>query len=124
MWYVEFDPTKKLMTLRLTATVTAQAVRSLMRAHGQALASTGGSEFGVLADLRGLAPLDRESANLFSEIKRSAVALPGFRARAVLVDSATIHLQQKRTSIDMETTQFEVVTNDETEAVEHIRSAM
>jgi len=124
MWYVEFDPTKKLLTLRLTATVTAPAVRLIMRAHSQALASTGGTQFGVLADLRGLAPLDRDSANLFSEIKRSAGALPGFRARSVLVDSATIALQQKRSSIDMETTQFEVVTDDEAEAVQHIRDAV
>lgn len=124
MWYVEFDPTKKLLTLRLTATVTAQSVRLLMRAHTQALSSTGGGEFGVLADLRGLAPLDRESANLFSEIKRSAGALPGFRARAVLVDSATIALQQKRSSIDMETTEFEIVTDDESEAVQHIHDAL
>ena len=124
MWYVEFDPTKKLLTLRLGAMVTAQGVRQLMRAHAQALAATGGSEFGVLADLRGLAPLDREAANLFSEIKRSAVALPGFRGRAVLVDSATIALQQKRTSMDMDASQFELVTTDEGEALQHLRNAM
>jgi hypothetical protein len=124
VWYVEFDPTKKLLTLRLSASVTAQALRPMMRAHAQALAATGGSDFGVLADLRGLAPLDRESANLFSEVKRSAVALPGFRARAVLVDSATIALQQKRSSIDTDTTQFELVTNDEAEAFQHLRAAM
>jgi hypothetical protein len=42
----------------------------------------------------------------------------------VLVDSATIALQQKRSSIDTDTTQFELVTNDEAEAFQHLRAAM
>jgi hypothetical protein len=93
-----------------------------MRAHAQALAATGGSTFGVLADLRGLAALDRETANLFTDVKRAGAAMPGFRRRAVLVDSATVALQQKRTSVESETGHLEIITTDETEAVAYLKA--
>src|SRR5688572_18383580 len=100
MWCIEYDPETRVLAMRLTRQVTATHLRAIMRANAQALAATGGDEFRVLVDLRGLAPLDRESAELFSDIKRSAQALPGFVERVVLCDSATVAMQQRRTSIE------------------------
>ena len=82
MWCIEYDPESGVLALRLTRQVTITHMRALLRAHGAALAATGGDQFRVLADLRGLAPLDSESAAMFSEIKRSAQALPGFDCAA------------------------------------------
>lgn len=124
MWFVEFDPTTQVLTLRLRAQVTSANLRQVMRAHAQALAATGGLRFGVLADLRGLAPLDRESANLFTDIKRAGAAMPTFQRRSVLVDSPTIALQQKRTSVESDTAQQEIITSDETEALSYLKSAL
>jgi len=123
MWFVEFDPTTHVVTLRLRAQVTSANLRQVMRAHAQALAATGGLTFGVLADLRGLAPLDRESANLFTDIKRAGAAMPTFQRRAVLVDSPTIALQQKRTSVESDTELEQIITSDENEALAYLKSA-
>lgn len=116
MWFVEFDPATQILTLRLRAQVSAGHMRQIVRAHAQALASTGGLTFGVLADLRGLAPLDREAANLFTDVKRAGSAMPTFQRRAVLVDSPTIALQQKRTSMESDDVAQEIITSDEAEA--------
>lgn len=116
MWYVEYDPGARVLTVRLTQQVTAANMRQIMRVHVQALSSTSGEPFRVLADLRGLAPLDREAATLFAEVKRAAAALPGYRGRAVLVDSATVALQQRRTSVEHQSDATELITPDEQEA--------
>lgn len=124
MWFVEFDPATQILTLRLRAQVSAGHMRQIMRAHAQALASTGGLTFGVLADLRGLAPLDREAANLFTDVKRAGSAMPTFQRRAVLVDSPTIALQQKRTSMESDDVAQEIITSDEAEAMTFLGSTL
>ena len=116
MWCIEYDPESGVLALRLTRQVTITHMRALLRAHGAALAATGGDQFRVLADLRGLAPLDSESAAMFSEIKRSAQALPGFVERVVLCDSATVAMQQRRTSIEDGTAAIEMITFDDGDA--------
>ena len=123
MWFVEFDPASQVLTLRLKAQVSSANLRQIMQAHAHALAATGGLGFGVLADLRGLSPLDREAANLFTDIKRAGAAMPTFKRRAVLVDSPTIALQQKRTSMESDTTAQEIITSDEQEALTFVRAA-
>ncbi len=124
MWFVEFDPATQILTLRLRAQVSAGHMRQIMRAHAQALASTGGLTFGVLADLRGLAPLGREAANLFTDVKRAGSAMPTFQRRAVLVDSPTIALQQKRTSMESDDFAREIITSDEAEAMTFLGSTL
>jgi hypothetical protein len=117
MWSIEFDPSTHLMTLRLLHQLTAGQMRALARAHGQALAATGGESFRVLADLRGLTPLDSEAATIFGEVRRSAASLPGFRLRAVLTDSPTVAMQQRRTVMDEGGPRDrELITLDEGEA--------
>jgi hypothetical protein len=116
MWCIEYDPETRVLALRLTRQVTPAHLRAIMRASAQALAATGGDEFRVLADLRGLAPLDRESAELFSDVKRAAQALPGFVERVVLCDSATVAMQQRRTSLEDGTAEVELITFDDGDA--------
>ncbi|MFO0681948.1 MAG: hypothetical protein U0234_07855 [Sandaracinus sp.] len=116
MWCIEYDPASHLLAIRVTRQAPAGEMRALMRAHVQALAATGGASFRVLTDLRGLMPLDAESAQLFSDIKRAAQSLPGFTSRVVLCDSATVAMQQRRTSLQDQTAEQELITFDETEA--------
>jgi hypothetical protein len=116
MWCIEYDPDIRVLTLRLTRQVTTVNLRAIMRANAQALAATHGDEFRVLVDLRGLAPLDRESAELFSDVKRAAQALPGFKERVVLCDSATVAMQQRRTSLEDGTAEIELITFDDGDA--------
>ncbi|UJR81251.1 Hypothetical protein I5071_33070 [Sandaracinus amylolyticus] len=117
MWSIEFDPSTRLMTLRLVHQVTAPQMRALSRAHASALAATGGEPFKVLGDLRGLTPLDIESASLFTELRRAAASLPGFVRRAVLTDSPTVAMQQRRSVYEEGgSRERELITLDEGEA--------
>jgi hypothetical protein len=117
MWSIEFDPATHLLTLRLVHQVTAPQMRALARAHAQALAATGSEPFYVLADLRGLTAFDVDAAGIFGEVRRTAASAPGFRLRAVLADSATVAMQQKRTVMEEGgSAKKELVTMDEGEA--------
>lgn len=117
MWSVEFDPANRLLTLRLVYNVSATQMEALARAHAQALLATAGDPFRVLADLRGLAPLDSEAATVFADLRRSANGFPGFRGRVVVTDSATVAMQQRRTLGDESGhARPELITMDEGEA--------
>lgn len=113
MWKVTFEPDRRLVHLRLTDHVPAAQMRELARAHAQALSATAGQRFRVLADLRGLFPLDADAVTLFTEIKRIAADSRGFAGCAVLADSPTIAMQQHRTR--RTTGSGEVITLDERE---------
>lgn len=121
MWCIEYDPATHLLAIRVTRQASAGNIRALMRSHALALAATGGASFRVLADLRGLAPLDSDSAQLFSDVKRAGQAMPGFMTRVVLCDSATVAMQQRRTSLQDDTAEQELITFDEDEARRHLK---
>ena len=117
MWSIEFDPTTRLMTLRLVYQVTSPQMRALARAHASALVATGGEPFKVLGDLRGLTPLDTEAATILSDLRRAAASMPGFRRRAVVTDSPTVAMQQRRSVYEEGGGRGrELVTLDEAEA--------
>ena len=120
MWRIDFDPKTKVVSIRLTDYVGLVQVRDLARAHAEALEHTGGEEFRVYADLRGLFPLDAESVAIFGDMKRVAASLPGFRGNVVLVDSPTIAMQQRRTTVESQPSGAralpELITTDEAEA--------
>lgn len=121
MWRIEYDPKVRVLSIRLTDYVGLIQVRDLATAHAEALECTGGDDFRVFADLRGLFPLDAESVAIFGDMKKVAASLPNYRGYAILVDSPTIAMQQRRTSVgDLSTTTQkrppELVTQDEQEA--------
>lgn len=121
MWCIEFDPKTRALTIRVAQLVSAASLRILQRKHVEALAATAGEPFKVLLDMRGVAPIGPDSATVLSEVKRAESTLQGFRGRAVLCDSATVAMQQRRTSLTDGTGEREVVTLDELEAQAYIR---
>lgn len=121
MWRIEYDPAQRLLTMRLTREVRESDMRALARAHAQALEATGGEPFFVFADLRGLFPLDAEAAAIFADMKRVARALEGYRGRAVLVDSATVAMQQRNATLEDGGDDSELITLDEEEARRFVR---
>lgn len=121
MWRIEYDPARRVLTLRLAHDVRAPQMRSLARAHARALEASGGQPFRVLADLRGMRPLDPEAAAIFRDIKRVAASLPSYRGRVVLVDSATVAMQQRNTVREDGEDRRELVTLDPDEARRFLR---
>lgn len=123
MWRVEYDPIERVMTLLLAKEVRGVEMRGLARAHAQALEATGGQSFRVLADLRGMHPLDAEASAIFSDMKRVAASLPTYRGRAVLVDSPTIAMQQRNATLADGGDPLELITVDAEQARRFARSS-
>lgn len=121
MWRIEYDPGQRLLTIRLTQEVREVEMRALARSHAQALEATGGQPFRVLVDLRGLHPLDLDAAAIFGDMKRVAGKLDGYKGRAVLVDSATIAMQQRNTTLEDGGDPTELITLESEEAIKHVR---
>ncbi len=121
MWRVEYDPRERLLTLRLTREVRLFDMRTVARAHAQALESSGGQRFRVLADLRGLHPLDPDSAAVFQDMKRVAAQVAGYAGRVILTDSATIAMQQRNSTLEDGGDSSELITLDLEEARRFIR---
>ena len=122
MWRIEHDANEHLLTLQLKEHVGIIEMRGLARAHARALEATGGDSFHVLLDLRGLYPLDVDAAELLTDMKRVAASLPGYRSRAVLVDSPTIAMQQRNTTLEDGGDDSELITLDAAAATRFVSS--
>lgn len=122
MWRVEYDPGARVLTLLLSREVREAEMRDLARAHAQALEATGGQSFWVFVDLRGMRPLDDEAAAIFSDMKRVAAQLPGYRGRAVLVDGPTVAMQQRNATLADGGDPAELITIDAERARRFVRS--
>jgi hypothetical protein len=121
MWRIEYDPTQQILTLRLSREMREVDMRALARSHALALEATGGQAFRVFADLRGLHPLDADAAAIFMDMKRIAARLSGYLGRAVLVDSATVAMQQHNARVETGDESPELITLDPEEATKFIR---
>lgn len=99
MWRIEVDPDEERLSLRLTDHVSASQMRELANAHVEALEHTGSAPFKVFLDLRGLFPLEADAVAILGAMKRMAAEVPGFRGLAILADSPTVAMQQRRTRV-------------------------
>lgn len=117
MWRLTYEPNTRALTLRLRDHVGAVQARELADAQADAIAAAADTPFKVLLDLRWTQPLDNEAVGTLLALKLAAAQHPGFRGLVVLVDSATIAMQQKRTSIAEQVPgAIELVTLDPDEA--------
>ena len=114
MWKVEHEPTEALLLVCLRGSPSQAELVELAQAHDHGISATGGATFRVLLDLRGLRPLVAELVGHLERIKRTAASVPGCARIAVLVDSATVAMQQNRTRVAGP--ERELVTLDEAEA--------
>jgi hypothetical protein len=121
MWRVEYDPGQRVLTMRLSHEIREIEMRAAASAHAQALEASGGQSFAVLVDLRGLHPLDVNAAAVLTDMKRVALAVEGYRGRAVLVDSPTVAMQQRNATLEEGGDSAELITLDADEAQRHVR---
>lgn len=100
MWRIELDPELHRLSIRLTDHVSAAQMRDLAGAHAEALEHAGSESFKVFIDVRGLFPLEADAVAILGAMKRIAADATGFRGFAILADSPTVAMQQRRTRVD------------------------
>lgn len=122
MWRIEYDPGERRLKLSMRETVFGRDMRDLARAHARALEATAGEPFKIFLDLRGLHPLDAEAAKVLGDMKRVAARVPGYEGRVVLVDSPTIAMQQRNSTVEDGGDATELITLEESAAQEFLRS--
>jgi len=98
MWRLRYDPEHSVLHVQLLDVISPRAVHDLAAAQFEALSEIH-EPFRVLIDLRGLFPLEAESVEAFSTLKKALAAKEGFERLAVLADSATVAMQQHHTRI-------------------------
>ncbi len=94
MWRIHFDPDQSLLHAQLLEHVPEQEIQEFAGSFREALFRANDAPFRLLIDLRGLFPLDADGVAVFAQLKREASNRSGFQGIAVLVDSATVAMQQ------------------------------
>lgn len=94
MWRIHFDPEQRLLHAQLLEHLPEQELSEFAASFREALFRANDTAFRLLIDLRGLFPLDAQGISVFARLKQEAASREGFLGIAVLVDSATVAMQQ------------------------------
>jgi hypothetical protein len=121
-WKVDEKSEPGVLRLELSGTLTPDETRAFLTAHNRAIDGYRGRDYKVWCDLSALAPLSPECAALMEEVKRYSSKQPGFRGSAVLVSSATVSMQHRRTSVSGGVMGTELISDDAAVLREHLRT--
>ena len=99
MWRIEYNPANSILTLRLRDHVSLADLEQMAQPYAEALGATGAATFKVFFDLRGLFPPDTQAVTYIGAFKQLAIEVKGCQGCAVLADSPTVVLQQRRTRV-------------------------
>jgi hypothetical protein len=121
-WAVDAKSEPGLLRLKLEGRLTVEEARAFVDAHNEAIRQYRGRPYQVWVDISELLPLSIEAAAVVELSKRFSSQQPNFRGSAVLVASATVALQHRRTSIDGGVMGTELISEDEGALRAHLRS--
>ncbi len=118
-----FDTTSEPGILRITlaGNFTVAEMTAFVAEHNRQVDAFGKRDYRVWADLTELAPLSPECADVLERVKRYSSGKPNFRGSAVLVSTATIALQNRRTSAGAGVMSTELVSDDPEQLREHLK---
>lgn len=122
LWTVDEKSEPGVLRLKVSGTLTLDEARAFVKAHNRAIDGYAGRDYKVWCDLAELSPLSGECAALFEEAKRYSSKQPSFRGSAVLVSSATVAMQHRRTSVSGGVMSTELISHDPVALREHLRS--
>ena len=121
-WTVDYKTRPGIVHMTLTGTLTVDDMRAFLAAHNAAVDAMGGRDYRVFVDIRGLVPLAANATELMEQAKAYSNAHDNFRGSAVLVNSATIGLQHRRTSIGGRVIDTELISDDEKACWKHLET--
>lgn len=119
-WEVDSESEPGLLRLVLRGRMSLEDMKAFVAAHNQAIDDFEGADYKVFCDLRELAPLAPDCAELMAEAKRHSDAQPSFRGSAVWVKSAIVSMQHARTSKTSGVLTTELISADEAALRAHL----
>lgn len=96
-------------------------MQEFVERHNRAIEAYQGAPYRVMCDLRELQPLHPEVAALFAQAKSFSRAQPNFQGSAVLVSSATVAMQHRRTSVEAGVMDSELISDQAAACWAHLK---
>lgn len=111
-----------MLQLKLEGRMTLDEMIEFVAAHNAAIDAFRGRDYRVLCDISSMLPLDAAVAEVLERAKRYSSEQPGFRGSGVLVASATVAMQHRRTSADAGVIATELISSDRDAIEKHLSS--
>jgi hypothetical protein len=121
-WTVDGTGERGVLRLKLDGALTLEEMSAFVEAHNRAVNGFHDADYRVWCDISRLSPMRPDCAALFESAKRHSSRRPNFRGSSVLVSSAMVALQHRRTSIDGGVMETELISDDEAALREHLRT--
>lgn len=121
-WKVDAISTPGILRLTLDGRLTLDEMTAFVDAHNRAIDGYGGSDYKVWCDITKLLTLSQECARMFEAAKHYSQAHKNFRGSAVLVASAVVALQHRRTSVEGGVISTEMISQDVKALEDHLRA--
>jgi len=121
-WNVDAFARPGVLRLSLEGKITHDEMTAFVDAHNRAIDNFAGDDYKVWCDISRLQTLDKECADLFEKAKQYSNAHPNFRGSAVLVASAVVAMQHRRTSVGSGVMSTELISEDPLALERHLRT--
>jgi hypothetical protein len=121
-WSVDVDSEPGVVRCKLAGKLGTEEARAFVEAHNRAIDAFGRRPYRVWVDLKDLSPLSPEAAEVVELSKRYSSHKPNFLGSAVLVSSATVAMQHRRTSVSGGVMGTELISDDEAALRAHLRA--
>lgn len=120
-WNVDTKRQPGILWLELQGLIEPDEMKAFVAAHNAAVDGFAGHDYKIFCDVRNLAPLSSECAELFEKAKAYSSSHPNFRGSGVWVASALIAMQHRRTSTSGGVMDTELISEDEKALWDHLR---
>lgn len=121
-WSVDTTTRPSILRLSLEGRVTVEEMTAFVDAHNHAIDGYAGADYKVWCDISRLQTLDKACADLFEKAKQYSNAHRNFRGSAVLVASAVVAMQHRRTSVGGGVMSTELISEDPVALELHLRT--
>jgi hypothetical protein len=121
-WKVDGRSRPGVLQLQVSGRISVEEMREFVKAHDHAIDAFDGKDYRVFCDIRSLAPLSPECAELFLKAKAYSNAHTNFQGSSVWVDNALAALQHRRTSQEGGVLSTELISENETQLWDHLRT--
>jgi len=121
-WNVDATSTPGILRLTLDGRFTLDEMAAFVDAHNRAIDNYRDSDYKVWCDISKLLTLSQDCAHMLEKAKHYSNAHRNFRGSAVLVASAVVALQHRRTSADSGVLSTEMISQDVNVLEHHLRT--